>query len=472
MNEFDVFISYRREGGLFLALHIKTALEKRGYSVFMDIENMKSGPFNEILYDKIQETENFILVLSRDSLDRCADSDDWVRKEIAHAIKNSRNIVPVLEPGFKMPKASDLPSDIAKLVEYNGLTPSGDLFDASMDKLASFFVSNRRIEAPATAGEHHEYTELEQKWHTGLKESDANLVAFVQACASDDTSDQAIREMRDSLVQEISDVLDIYPHLRPLEKSTHLAENMDSNAYIFSILSRRHDIEELSYDNRYKNEPILNLNILLTVACAQAKQEKKQESVASFRRIIRAVDLQHNNLQKSAFKIAYNISRVLCSFTLPADLDPVFDAVAYYDRAFLKKNCAITLELFRNALELEFPLDLEGNKYDIASYGILMDEVGFWKEALSYLEKARLNFPEDKIFRERCEAIRPTVEGMDTSGSFNISMKAHQIAPLNCQYGGRQRLDEMIEKQVPKFWSDIVEGALEEMQTETVKDLF
>ena len=115
MKKDNVFISYRREGGIYLAMHIKNALQERGYAVFMDIEDLRNGPFNSALYEKIEDTPNFIIILSKGALDRCYKISDWVRKEIAHAIKCNRNIVPIIELGFIMPAASALPGDISDI---------------------------------------------------------------------------------------------------------------------------------------------------------------------------------------------------------------------------------------------------------------------------------------------------------------------------------------------------------------------
>ena len=47
LNSYDVFISYRREGGGILARLLYETLRHRKYSVFFDYESLSSGVFGE-----------------------------------------------------------------------------------------------------------------------------------------------------------------------------------------------------------------------------------------------------------------------------------------------------------------------------------------------------------------------------------------------------------------------------------------
>ena len=85
MQKYDVFISYRRDGGDVTAKHLRDALTERGYRVFLDVESLRNGPFNEALYEVIENTKDFLLILPPNGLDRCVNENDWVRLEIEHA---------------------------------------------------------------------------------------------------------------------------------------------------------------------------------------------------------------------------------------------------------------------------------------------------------------------------------------------------------------------------------------------------
>ena len=52
------------------------------------------------LLQSIEESKNFVLILSPESLERCQNEGDWVRCEIEHAIKCDKNIIPLMLSGF------------------------------------------------------------------------------------------------------------------------------------------------------------------------------------------------------------------------------------------------------------------------------------------------------------------------------------------------------------------------------------
>ena len=98
--KYDIFISYRREGGFETAKLLADRLKADGYRVFLDIEALRTGKFNNQLYQVIESCKDFILILSKNSLDRCSNPEDWVRLEILHALKSKKNIVPIILRNF------------------------------------------------------------------------------------------------------------------------------------------------------------------------------------------------------------------------------------------------------------------------------------------------------------------------------------------------------------------------------------
>jgi hypothetical protein len=137
--KYDIFISYRRDGGEQSAKAIYDRLRDKGYNVFLDVETLRSGAFNEKLYSVIEECNDVLVILSPNSLDRCKNEDDWVRLEIAHAFKCSKNVVPVMLRDFNFP--AELPEDIDALRYRNGIQASVEFFDAFLEKLYSFLKS-------------------------------------------------------------------------------------------------------------------------------------------------------------------------------------------------------------------------------------------------------------------------------------------------------------------------------------------
>ena len=139
--ECDVFISYRRDGGDMAAMHIYQALKERGYKAFYDLEVLRAGKFNEALLDAIDSCRDFVLVLSPHALDRCTAEDDWVRREIAEALKQKKNIVPIMMNGFTFPDR--LPEEIDDVRFQNGLSATTEYFSESIDRLCSRYLTSK-----------------------------------------------------------------------------------------------------------------------------------------------------------------------------------------------------------------------------------------------------------------------------------------------------------------------------------------
>ena len=103
-KKYDIFLSYRRDGGESTARILRDQLTQRGYRVFLDVEALASGAFDAGLFSVIDECTDFLLILSPGSLERCAQEDDWVRAEIEHAMAKNKNIIPVMLRNFSFPE--------------------------------------------------------------------------------------------------------------------------------------------------------------------------------------------------------------------------------------------------------------------------------------------------------------------------------------------------------------------------------
>ena len=136
-KKYDIFISYRREGGKAFARIIKAELEKRDLTVFLDFDELKDGVFDRRIMDAIRSSSVFLFILSRGSLDRCKYKGDWVSEEILYASKENIHIVPVeVDKSFRtMP--SDVPGDIRKILGAHSWAQidTENLLRASMDQM-------------------------------------------------------------------------------------------------------------------------------------------------------------------------------------------------------------------------------------------------------------------------------------------------------------------------------------------------
>lgn len=174
----DIFISYRREGGYAMARLLYECFKNAGLSVFLDLEELRAGPFNDKLYEAIDSCENFVLVLPPDSLDRCVHQNDWLRLEIEHAIRQKKNVIPVMMEGFTFPE--DLPPSIQVLPFFNGVQSSREYFDATIKKLISMLRGVKLDDSKINIQERHDdvryyYDEDELEKHR-LRNED-NLLA-------------------------------------------------------------------------------------------------------------------------------------------------------------------------------------------------------------------------------------------------------------------------------------------------------
>lgn len=147
MKKYDIFISYRREGGYETAKHLFDLLDRDGFSVSFDIDTLRNGDFDTDIFRIIDGCKDFIIILSPGVFDRCvknsAQNDDWVRKELAYALKQKKNIIPVMLKGFEgFPP--DLPADIAGIARKNAVIYEMHYFNAFYEKLKKDFLGSRR----------------------------------------------------------------------------------------------------------------------------------------------------------------------------------------------------------------------------------------------------------------------------------------------------------------------------------------
>ena len=92
---YDIFISYRREGGEKTARLVQLILEDYGYKVFLDYDSCNASSWEKRIKAGIEESKVFLFIMSQGALDRCRNERDWVRKEVEYAYELKKNIVPI-----------------------------------------------------------------------------------------------------------------------------------------------------------------------------------------------------------------------------------------------------------------------------------------------------------------------------------------------------------------------------------------
>lgn len=136
----EAFISYRREHGFAFAKMLREMLKARGVAAYVDLDELRSGTFDDKLLSAIKAIPAFILVLTPSALDRCADEDDWLTKEVVVAVDSGRKIIPVLCDGFVWPKkwSEEMPEKIRMLSSYNSVIMDYNYINATVDKILEY----------------------------------------------------------------------------------------------------------------------------------------------------------------------------------------------------------------------------------------------------------------------------------------------------------------------------------------------
>lgn len=139
MSTYDVFISYRRQGGAVKAELTKDELAKRGFHesrMFLDTRSLTSGNYLKTILDAIAGSRNVIVIITKDCFKNLPTDSTWVR-EIEYAIELHKTIVPIYFDGITGLKADEIPSCIQRLAYENAVQYVHQYADASFDRLAS-----------------------------------------------------------------------------------------------------------------------------------------------------------------------------------------------------------------------------------------------------------------------------------------------------------------------------------------------
>jgi formylglycine-generating enzyme required for sulfatase activity len=141
-----VFISYRRDDSAGHAGRVHDRLEREfGRDLlFMDVDSIQLGAdFVEVLSTEVAKCDVLLAVIGPNWIDarddaghRRIDSEhDFVRVEIAAALKRSIPVIPILLEGTRVPGPEQLPDDLKGLTRRNGLDVRHASFHSDMDKL-------------------------------------------------------------------------------------------------------------------------------------------------------------------------------------------------------------------------------------------------------------------------------------------------------------------------------------------------
>ena len=165
--KYDIFISYKRKPSSATASYLYHILQQRGFNVFFDRKEMRSGKFNEQILEHIGNATDILLLLEEGSLCSWFDSralkksrpaessgtadskevvnvgsqeepykSDWFCKEVMFALSlTGKNIIPVLLNGYRMPEKQDLPPEMQALPDLHALDLDVSEIEESFEKI-------------------------------------------------------------------------------------------------------------------------------------------------------------------------------------------------------------------------------------------------------------------------------------------------------------------------------------------------
>lgn len=169
-----IFVSYRRDDSSGHAGRLSDRLvEHFGRDrIFVDIDTIEPGEdFVTVIENAVGSCEILIAVIGRNWLSasgsgRLDNRNDFVRLEIATALRRDIRVIPVLVQRASVPKPEDLPEDLVKLTRRNAIELSDLRWQSDVDQLISVMekVLARRAEAKeAKLADQHRNVEAEQE---------------------------------------------------------------------------------------------------------------------------------------------------------------------------------------------------------------------------------------------------------------------------------------------------------------------
>jgi hypothetical protein len=141
-----ILVSYRREDSAAYAGRLADRLRQHfgADNVFVDIDTIQPGQdFVESIDASVGSCDALVAVIGKTWLSgsdttgrrRLDNPDDFVRREIATALRRGVAVIPALVGGATMPVASDLPDDLSTLVRRQALEITDTRFHHDADRL-------------------------------------------------------------------------------------------------------------------------------------------------------------------------------------------------------------------------------------------------------------------------------------------------------------------------------------------------
>ncbi len=152
-----VFISYRRDdtAGYAGRLYDALTVEFDKSQIFIDVDSIHPGEdFVQVIDKRIASSSVVLVLIGKGWLNsggvnsrRLDDAKDFVRLEVASALRQKIPVIPVLVGGARMPSVGDLPEPLAALAHLNAI----EIFDTLFQDSVRHLIAALRPFVPSTS---------------------------------------------------------------------------------------------------------------------------------------------------------------------------------------------------------------------------------------------------------------------------------------------------------------------------------
>ena len=136
---YKLFISYRRKSWDFTHRLVADLRGKISADIFVDFNSIDSSDFERSILFHLRQADCVLVVVSEHTFsERIHEEGDWMRKEIAEALRLGKPTVLLAHEGRYPPPADQLPPDIGAIAGRQGIEFYPRYWDAAVKELVAF----------------------------------------------------------------------------------------------------------------------------------------------------------------------------------------------------------------------------------------------------------------------------------------------------------------------------------------------
>ena len=162
-QRYDIFISYRRKGGVETARLVDIKLREQGYYVSFDIDTLGKGKFTDTLRTRLQGCIDFMVIFEPSYYERFFEpgslddkgnikpdaklvsqdtlNEDWCYLELKNALVLGKNIIPIIKRDFRFP--NNLPPEVKEIAEMNAIEMTEKEFKEIFENKVPLYLNSK-----------------------------------------------------------------------------------------------------------------------------------------------------------------------------------------------------------------------------------------------------------------------------------------------------------------------------------------